>query len=277
MQSQLSPFAPVEPMKLELIKEAAQGPAKRVKLLFIHGICTSAWIWRPLFLPYFAGLGYDAYALSLRGHGESEGRENIRKFSLADFADDIGWALKEIGGPIVVIGHSLGGGVLQSFIQRGGKPAGAVLMCSAPPHGLIRASAALLATNPRLAAEMRKVLEQGLAAANLDVIEDGLFFTPPPREVRLAFGAHISDIAETASRQLIGWLPFAPLPWSMPKLLVTGGDKDQFVPATDVRLTAIYYGARAVIAPNGAHAIMLDANWLDGAKPIADWLGKTFK
>ncbi len=264
-------------MKLELIKEAAQGPAKPVKLLFVHGICTAAWIWRPLFLPYFAGLGYDAYALSLRGHGESEGRENIRKFSLADFAEDIGWALNEIGGPTVIVGHSLGGGALQAFIQRGGKVAGAVLLCSVPPHGLLRASAALMATNPKLSAEMRKILDQGLAAANLDVIEDGLFFNPPPRELRRAFSAHISDIAETASRQLIGWLPFAPLPWSMPKLLVIGGDRDQFIPATDVRLTAIYYGARSVIVPNGAHAIMLDVNWQDGAKPIAEWLGKTFQ
>jgi pimeloyl-ACP methyl ester carboxylesterase len=264
-------------MKLELIKEAAQGPSRPVKLLFVHGICTSAWIWRPLFLPYFAGLGYESYALSLRGHGESEGRENIRKFALSDFADDIDWALNEIGGPVVVVGYSLGGGVLQCFIQRGEKPAGAVLLCSAPPHGLIRASAALMATNPKLAMEMRKVLEQGLAAANLDIIEDGLFSNPPPRELRHAFAAHICDIAETASRQLIGWVPFAPLPWSMPKLFVIGGEKDEFIPATDVRLTAIYYGARAVIVPGGAHAIMLDVNWQDAAKPIADWLARSFK
>jgi pimeloyl-ACP methyl ester carboxylesterase len=264
-------------MKLELIKEAAQGPSRPVKLLFIHGICTSAWLWRPLFLPYFAGLGYESYALSLRGHGQSEGREDIRKFTLADFADDIGWALNEIGGPTVVVGFSLGGGVAQHYIQRGGKPAGVVLLNSAPPHGLIRAAAALMATNPKLSAEMRKVLEQGLAAANLNIIEDGLFSNPPPPELRRVFAAHICDIAETASRQLIGWLPFAPLPWSVPKLLVIGGERDEFIPATDVRLTAIYYGARAVILPKGAHAIMLDANWLEAADPIAEWLGKTFQ
>jgi pimeloyl-ACP methyl ester carboxylesterase len=264
-------------MKLELIKEAAQGPSRPVKLLFIHGICTAAWLWRPLFLPYFAKLGYDAYALSLRGHGESEGRESVRKFTLGDFADDIKWALNEIGGPTVIVGHSLGGGAAQHFVQRGGKAAGIVLLCSVPPHGLIRASAAMMATNPKLSAEMMKVLDRGLSAANIDIIEDGLFVEPPPRELRRTMTALISDIAETACRQFIGWIPFAPMPWSMPKLLVVGGDKDEFVPATDVRLTAIYYGARAVIVPNGAHAIMLDRYWQDGAKPIAEWLEKSFK
>ena len=264
-------------MKLELLHEAAKSPAKPVKLLFIHGICTGAWVWEPHFLPFFADLGYDSYALSLRGHGKSEGRKKVREFTLSDFADDIDWALKKIGGPAVIIGHSLGGGVVQSFVQRGGKVEGAVLLCSAPPHGLIRASAAMYAANPKLADEMRLVLHHGLSAANLDIIENGLFAAPPSLELRQRFAEGIADIAETASRQLMGWVPFAPFPWGMPKLLVVGGEKDQFMPATDVRLTAIYYGARSVIVPNGAHAMMLDKNWRDAAQPIADWLAKTFK
>ncbi len=263
-------------MKLELLHPAAPSPTKPVKLLFVHGICTGAWVWEPNFLPFFTGLGYDSYALSLRGHGKSEGRENIRQFTLQDFAEDIGWALNEIGGPAVVIGHSLGGGAVQNFVQRGGKAEGVVLLSSAPPHGLIRASAVMYASNPKLANEMRAVLHNGLSAANLDIIEDGLFSERPSRELRRRFAEGISDIAETASRQLMGWMPFAPLPWGMPKLLVMGGEKDQFMPEADVRLTAIYYGARCVIVPNGAHAIMLDKNWRDAAQPIADWLRKTF-
>jgi hypothetical protein len=62
----------------------------------------------------------------------------------------------------------------------------------------------------------------------------------------------------------------------MPKLLVMGCEKDWFVPAGDVRLTAIYYGVRSAIVKGGAHAIMLGANWQDAAAPIADWLAKSF-
>ena len=77
---------------------------------------------------------------------------------------------------------------------------------------------------------MRLVLHHGLSAANLDIIEDGLFSEPPSPELRQRFAEGIGDIAETASRQLMGWVPFAPFPWGMPKLLVVGGEKDQFMP-----------------------------------------------
>ncbi len=263
-------------MQLELIHAAHGGQLKPVKLLFVHGICTGAWVWQRSFLPYFAGLGYESYALSLRGHGGSEGQKKIREFTLSDFADDVDWAVRTIGAPVVAIGHSLGGAVVQNYVKRGGKVAGAVLFCAVPPHGLIRASAEMIACNPALAHELRKAFFHGLHAANLDAIESGLFFHPPGPELRRLLFEQMDDIAATASRQVMGWTPFAPLPWAMPKLLVIGGDKDWFVPSGCVRLTAIYYGVRSVIVKNGAHAIMMDSNWRDAADSIALWLEKSF-
>jgi pimeloyl-ACP methyl ester carboxylesterase len=263
-------------MHLELIHSAARGTRKPVKLLFIHGICTGAWVWEQSFLPFFSSLGYESYALSLRGHGGSDGREKIRRFTLKDFAGDVEWALKHIGGPAVAIGHSLGGAVVQNFIKRGGEVAGVVLFCAVPPHGLMRAAAAMLTENPPLANELRKAFMHGVDTVNLDIYERGLFSHAPSPQLRRLFFKRLDDVAEAASRQVMGWTPFAPMPWSMPKLMVIGGDKDHFVPAGDVRLTAIYYGTRSVIVKNGAHAIMMDRNWHDAAEPIAEWLAKTY-
>ena len=123
-------------MHLELLHAAAKGAAKPVKLLFIHGICSGAWVWEPNFLPYFSGVGYESFALSLRGHGKSPGRESVRQLELGDFADDVDRALQHIGGPTAVIGHSLGGAVVQNYVKRGGKAAGIVLFCPVPPHGM---------------------------------------------------------------------------------------------------------------------------------------------
>ncbi len=263
-------------MTLELIHTAAEGKTKPVKLLFVHGICTGAWIWERSFLPFFAGLGCDSYALSLRGHGKSAGREKIRQFVLGDFADDVDWAVKQIGAPVVVVGHSLGGAVVQNYVKRGGKTAGIVLFCAVPPHGLLRATAVLLAQNPPLANELRKAIARGLQAADLEVIENGLFAHAPAPELRRMLFERLDGIAETAGRQAFGWVPFAPLPWSMPKVFVIGGERDWFVPSGCVRMTAIYYGVRSVIVKNGAHAVMLDGNWRDAAEPIADWLTASF-
>jgi pimeloyl-ACP methyl ester carboxylesterase len=263
-------------MHLELIHAAAQGQPKPVKLLFVHGMCCGAWVWERNFLPYFSGLGYESYALSLRGHGNSGGRENIRHYGLGDFADDVDWAVKRIGAPVVTVGHSLGGAVMQNYVKRGGKTAGTVLFCAVPPQGLLRAAAHMQAHNPELAHELANVLARGIRAANLDIIERGLFAHPAAPELRHLLFERMGDVAEEASRQAMGLMPFAPLPWTMPKLLVLGCEKDWFVRASDVRTTAIYYGVRSVIVKNGAHAIMLDKNWHDAAEPIAVWLGGTF-
>jgi pimeloyl-ACP methyl ester carboxylesterase len=263
-------------MHLELVHAGAQIPRKPLSLLFIHGICNAAWVWQRNFLPYFASLGYDSYALSLRGHGGSEGREKLRQFGLSDFADDVHRAYEQIGAPIILIGHSLGGAVVQNYIRRGGKAAGVVLLCAAPPHGLLRAAMHMQAQNPGLAHELRIALTRGIRWANPDIIEKGLFAHAPEPGLRRLVFERMDDVAATAGRQAIGWHPFAPLPWAMPKLLVMGCERDWFVPAGDVRLTAIYYGVRSVIVKNGAHAIMLDANWQEAAGPIADWLARSF-
>jgi pimeloyl-ACP methyl ester carboxylesterase len=263
-------------MHLELVHAGAQGPRKPLSLLFIHGICNAAWVWERHFLTYFAKLGYDSYALSLRGHGGSEGREKIRQFGLSDFAEDVDWACAQTGAPVIVIGHSLGGAVVQNYVRRGGEAAGVVLLCAAPPHGLLRAAMHMQTQNPALAHELRIALTRGIRWANLDIIEKGLFARAPDPGLRRLFFERMDDAAAEASRQAIGWSPFAPLPWAMPKLLVMGCERDWFVPPADVRLTAIYYGVRSIIVKNGAHAIMLDANWQDAARPIADWLEKSF-
>jgi len=58
-------------MKLEILSEKPKGTQKQKPILFVHGAWHGAWCWEK-FLPYFAENGYAAYAVSLRGHGNSE-------------------------------------------------------------------------------------------------------------------------------------------------------------------------------------------------------------
>lgn len=39
---------------------------------------------------------------------------------------------------------------------------------------------------------------------------------------------------------------------------------------------ALSLRGHGVIVKNGAHAVMMDRNWQDAARPVADWLAKTF-
>src|SRR5262249_4244074 len=148
---------------------------------------------------------------------------------------------------------------------------------AAPPHGLLRAAIHMQAHNPALAHELGIAFSRGIRWANLDIIENGLFAHAPDPGLRRLIFERTDDAAAEAGRQIFGWGPFAPMPSAMPKLLVMGCERDWFVPASDVRLTAIYYGVRSVIVKNGAHAIMLDTNWRDAAAPIAEWLEASFR
>ena len=65
-------------MDLELISRTPTGrPTQATPLLFVHGVYTGAWVWDEYFLPYFAAQGYESHAVSLRGHGGSDGRDHL--------------------------------------------------------------------------------------------------------------------------------------------------------------------------------------------------------
>ena len=123
-------------MKLEIISKKPEHESKSTPLLFVHGMWHGAWCWEENFLPYFAQKGFISYALSLRGHGKSEGRKGLRWTSLNDYVSDVSEAIKEINRTPILIGHSMGGMVIPKYLEANPKE-GAVLMASAPPTGVM--------------------------------------------------------------------------------------------------------------------------------------------
>ena len=126
--------------RLELLTHLPPAGPHRTPLLFVHGAYSGAWCWEEHFLPYFAARGHPAYALSLRGHGASAGRESLALASISDYVEDVAHAVRRFQTPPVLVGHSMGGLVVQRYLERHDVPA-AVLMASVPPTGLWLASA----------------------------------------------------------------------------------------------------------------------------------------
>ncbi|MHB2209670.1 alpha/beta hydrolase [Methylobacterium sp. CM6257] len=89
---------------LEIIDRKPRTARYPQRLLFVHGISVGAWIWDENILPYFAEAGFEAYAVSLRGHGASQGHERIATWRLADYTRDVGQAARRIGDPRVLVG-----------------------------------------------------------------------------------------------------------------------------------------------------------------------------
>ena len=140
-------------MHLEVITRKPAGVARPTPLLFIHGAFSGAWLWDEHYLPWFAKHGWEAHALSLRGHGESEGHDLVRCARLRDYVADVEQVLAGMPVPPVLIGHSLGGMIVQKLLHRHAVP-GAVLMASAPPHGTVGTLFDMAFTNPTLLTEL---------------------------------------------------------------------------------------------------------------------------
>lgn len=261
-------------MHLEILNRSAPGTNRRPPLLFVHGAFCGAWVWDEHFLPYFAAKGYAAYALSLRGHGESKAPGPVHQISLANYVDDLDEAIRHLGAAPVLIGHSLGGVVVQKWLKNHWAP-GAVLMGSGPPHGMLPSSVGMLLRNPTLV--MRIALAQWLGP---DVVSPAatrraLFSQSLPTETVSRYFARGSAESLRVGFELV-W-PDLPGPtWDreMP-LLVLGAEKDFFVSPTMVRATAQVYRTRAEIFTDMAHAMMLEPGWQQVADRILQWLQET--
>ena len=129
---------------LEVIDKGTVTDSHPAPLLFVHGAWHAAWCWDEHFLDFFANEGFRAAAVSLRGHGASTSSKPFSSATFADHVDDVQSAVDTLGAEPVLVGHSLGGLVVQKYLENHDAPA-AVLMAPHPPQLNRRAIVALLA------------------------------------------------------------------------------------------------------------------------------------
>jgi pimeloyl-ACP methyl ester carboxylesterase len=243
-----------------------------LRLLFAHGISVGAWVWDAHFLPYFADAGFASFAFSLRGHGGSSGRERLHSFTIDDYTRDLNEAAVLVGGPVVVIGHSLGGAVAQNWIRTDGRAAGVALVAAVPPWGLAPSAWRMSLHSPRLFHEVLLMSTMGVRHVDPAVLRGGLFSDDVTSEEFTRLLKGFGDESRRIGPELQGWRIFAPMPWLMPPLLVLGGVNDKMIPADEIWRTALYYGTSAQILADLAHAVMLEPRWESAARALLDWL-----
>jgi alpha-beta hydrolase superfamily lysophospholipase len=127
-------------MNLEIRSKKAISVQSTHPLIFIHGAAGGAWYFDN-FLEYFSKKGYDSYAISLRGHGLSEGREHIDSYGLDDYVEDVKSLVKKLESKPILIGHSMGGAVVQKYMNNNQEDlTAAILLSSAEAGGIDKES-----------------------------------------------------------------------------------------------------------------------------------------
>jgi len=91
--------------------------------------------------------GIRLYAPSLRGHGASSGRDRLRWIRLRDYVDDVADAVAHLPAQPILIGHSMGGFLVQKYLEEHAAR-GAVLVAPIPPTGAWRAALYILRQHP---------------------------------------------------------------------------------------------------------------------------------
>ena len=240
-------------------------------LLFVHGAFSGAWIWDEKLLPWFAERGWEAHAVSLRGHGGSEGRDRLDCFGLSYFVEDVLEAMDRLPAAPVLIGHSMGGIVVQRALARRAAPAG-VLMASAPPYGLWQSTLGLAWRDPAVFHQMSLLMAFGSRSTDPRTLRRAMFSGGMPEEEAARYDRRLQEESRRILMEIGGWIPFPALPPRGTPVLVLGAEKDLLFPADQVAATARMLGTEPVIFPAMGHAMMLERGWEAVARHIDVWL-----
>lgn len=254
-------------MNIEVItRKPESGVSHKVPILCVPGGYQGAWCWDEYFLQYFAKAGFEAHALSLRGHGKSDGHDNIKHWRLADYVDDLSNVVAKMPVPPVLIGHSVGGAVVQKYLEEHSAPAG-ILLAPSPITGVMSASFKMMMKHP--VPYFKMAFTRDMLHA-LPMFEASFFSNDMPRERVRGYFERMGNESYSAFMDII--LLDKPKPSKVnTQMLIIGGEKDSSIPIKINKALAEVYGTELEMFPV-AHEMMLDSNWELVAHRIVSWL-----
>ena len=259
-------------MKLEIISKYPVENQHPTPLLLIHGTLHTAACWDAHFLDYFAQHGYAAHALNLRGHGNSEGREKLRWTRIADFVEDVENAVRQLPSPPILIGHSMGGFIIQKYLEDHDAPA-AVLLSSASPGGLLPTAIRTARREPWVFAKVNLTLSLLPFIATPQLVGDAFFSKDLPHEQLVEYWKQTQDDSFRAFLDMVALDLPKPEKVKTP-MLVLGAARDNMIGPLEIEATARAYNTQAEIIPDVAHNSMLEQNWQAVAERILAWVNE---
>jgi pimeloyl-ACP methyl ester carboxylesterase len=255
---------------LEVIDKGSISDAHPVPLLFIHGAWHGAWCWDEYFLSFFADKGYRALAVSLRGHGNSPSPKPLRWCSIADYVADTASVAASLPARPVVIGHSLGGYVVQKYLEANDAPAG-VLVASMPPRGALRFTLRLARRHPWLTTKAMLTGKSLCCFATPELAHEAFFSPHTPKADVARYAARLQQESQRTGFDAMFFNLPEPRRVKAP-MLVLGGELDGCFTQKEVHATARAYGTEAEIFGGMGHDMMVEPEWAVVAQRIHAWL-----
>lgn len=263
-------------MTLEVISRIPSTTVSQTPLLFVHGAWHGAWCWDEFFLPYFADKGYQCHALSLRGHGNSAAARLMNLNGIWDYVTDVAQVAAQIekdsGARPAVIGHSMGGYIVQKYLERHNAPA-AVLVASIPVVGTLPFNIRLLVNHPIQLLLTTATLNAWHIIRTPELAQQHFFSESMPIEQVKRY--HTKMNSESLRILLDAGLIHRPRPKKIhpTPMLVTAAQNDRVFTIKEEENTARAYNATLKFY-DMAHDMMLEAGWQQVADDIIAWLAQ---
>lgn len=257
-------------MFIETIHTKSSSPSKGTVVL-LHGVCFGAWYWENNFLPWFAAHGYDAVAVSYRNHGNSKQKGSLKWRSINEYVEDVHSVVSTLGGDVYLIGHSMGGFLIQHYLQKhpSVKIKKAVLLCTVPASGIGGATWQVMKNYPFS-------FLHALVTFSFKPV-----FNTYPKAKRLMFAEHFPDaelqpiVARMQDESFRSYLDMMLLNLPAAKstgvpLLIIGGENDFLVRPSSLKKNAQQLNAEFVLM-KGAHNINMEEGWEKVAERIEEF------
>ncbi len=256
---------------LEVIDKGAPTDEHPVPLLFVHGAWHAAWCWDEHFLDFFAARGYRVVALSLRGHGGSPGGQRLRWTRIKDYVADVAEIAEQLPTRPVVVGHSMGGFVVQHYLAQH-SAAGAVLLASIQPKGVLRVTGRIARRYPVPFVKVNAEMRLGPLVATPKLARALFFSSGMPDEEVISYQRRLQDESYRAFLDMLALDLVDTGRVNRVPLLVLGAEHDAIVTPRETRSVAALYGTEAEIFPDMAHDMMLERGWQAVAERMQRWL-----
>jgi pimeloyl-ACP methyl ester carboxylesterase len=242
-------------------------------VVMVHGAFCGGWTFERFRQPFEAA-GHTVVTPDLKGHAPGSSRSAPTGVSMSDYAKQVAEVCRGFDEPPILIGHSLGGLVVQMAAQS--TPLSAlILIAPSPPWGVTGSS-----------------MEEAISAVSLYALGPFWLQSIDPdyslaklyslnrlsRDDRRAVFARMGAESGRAMWETLNWWldPFMTTNVSASKIkapvLALAGGKDAIHPAATVRQTAARLKADFRLMPEMSHWIVGEPGWEEAAAACLEWL-----
>lgn len=270
--------------ELEIIYAKAEvQPNEKAKgsIVFCHGVCHGAWCWK-FYLPYFSEKGYDCFAFSLRGHGESKG--GAKSYKLSDYEDDLKRVVEhcteKTGRKPFVLGHSMGGAIVQKYIDEYSEQVrAAILFAPVTAGGMWRGEGRripLIKNDWYTFPTMRGKFNENLKDSNFFVAK---YHDTGNYECRITDPEELREYNKKLCKE--SWKAvWGLMRYSLKNLVgipvfVIGTATDAYFPRESLGKTADFYHTKAFVLEGMCHDMMLDPDKELAARAVLEFMDRS--